>query len=90
MYDLLAHNSLRFYKTDETTINKPSYQFKIDNTDYICEANLFTQLHLQTKDSLSLQFNALKIYQELTLLHQTLVDPCDKTHTQGQQYLLHR
>ncbi|TCP22102.1 alpha-2-macroglobulin family protein [Tenacibaculum skagerrakense] len=70
LYDLLAQNTLQFYTTDETNITKPAYQFKIDTTDYICEANLFTKLHLQTKDSLSLQFNALKIYQELTLLHQ--------------------
>ncbi len=69
LFDLLAHNALVFYKTNETNITKPSYQFKLDNTDFICDVNLFAKLKLETKDSLSLQFNALKIYQELTQFH---------------------
>ncbi|WP_348740602.1 alpha-2-macroglobulin family protein [Tenacibaculum sp. 190524A05c] len=69
LYDLLAQNALVFYKTNETNITKPSYQFKLDNADFICDVNLFAKLKLETKDSLSLQFNALKIYQELTKFH---------------------
>lgn len=70
LYDLLAQNALTFYSTNETQITKPAYQFKIDNPDFICEANAFVKLKIQTKDTLSLQFNALKIYQELIKFHQ--------------------
>lgn len=69
LYDLLANNALEFYQTDETTINQPSYQFKIDHSDYICDNKLFAQLKLTSKDTLSLQFNALKIYQKLIQFH---------------------
>ncbi len=69
LFDFLAHNALKFYKTTETNITKPSYQFKIDNPNLISTAKVFSRLNLSTKDDLSLQFNALKIYQELTSFH---------------------
>ncbi|SOU88947.1 Alpha-2-macroglobulin [Tenacibaculum finnmarkense genomovar ulcerans] len=69
LFDFLAHNALDFYKTSETTITKPNYQFKIDNSELIGTAKKFTQLNLVTKDATSLQFNALKIYQELINFH---------------------
>ncbi|ALU75401.1 alpha-2-macroglobulin [Tenacibaculum dicentrarchi] len=69
LFDFLAHNALDFYKTSETNITKPSYQFKIDNSELIGTAKKFTQLNLVTKDATSLQFNALKIYQELINFH---------------------
>ncbi|TCI85355.1 alpha-2-macroglobulin [Tenacibaculum sp. M341] len=69
LYDFLAHNALTFYKTDETSITKPNYQFKIDNSDLLCDAVFFSKLNIQTKDTLSLQFNALKIHQELIDFH---------------------
>ncbi|CAM1346398.1 Alpha-2-macroglobulin [Tenacibaculum crassostreae] len=70
LFDFLAHNALEFYKTSETTITKPSYQFKIDDATYLSEAKKFAKLNLSTKDDLSLQFNALKIYQKLIDFHQ--------------------
>ena len=70
LYDFLAHNALEFYKTNETHITKPSYQFKLNNTDLLCDATFFSKLNLQTKDTFSLQFNALKIYQELIAFHE--------------------
>ncbi len=69
LFDFLAHNALDFYKTSETTITKPKYQFKIDNSELIGTAKKFTKLNLVTKDATSLQFNALKIYQELINFH---------------------
>ncbi|WP_417799981.1 alpha-2-macroglobulin family protein [Tenacibaculum sp.] len=69
LFDLLAHNALAFYKTTETNIVKPTYQFKIDDAAYLSEANKFSALNLSTKDDLSLQFNALKIYQKLINFH---------------------
>ncbi|CAA0170549.1 conserved exported hypothetical protein [Tenacibaculum maritimum] len=69
LFDFLAHNALDFYKTNEINITKPSYQFKIKNTELINEAKLFASTTLKTKDTLSLSFNALKIYQELILFH---------------------
>lgn len=69
LFDFLAHNALNFYKTSETNITKPAYQFKIDTKNLISDASAFSKINLKTKDSLSLQFNALKIYQELLNFH---------------------
>ncbi|WP_233897384.1 alpha-2-macroglobulin family protein [Tenacibaculum piscium] len=69
LFDFLAHNALDFYKTSETNITKPNYQFKIDNSELIGTAKKFTKINLVTKDATSLQFNALKIYQELITFH---------------------
>ncbi|WP_179345411.1 alpha-2-macroglobulin family protein [Winogradskyella ursingii] len=69
LYDLLSHNALEFYKTDENSITKPSYKFTIDDTEYITNSEKFIQLNLISKDSLSLQLNALKIYQNLLQFH---------------------
>ncbi|MCD8440288.1 alpha-2-macroglobulin family protein [Tenacibaculum finnmarkense] len=69
LFDFLAHNALDFYKTSETNITKPNYQFKIDNSELIGTAKKFTKIKLVTKDATSLQFNALKIHQELINFH---------------------
>ncbi|MCD8448149.1 alpha-2-macroglobulin [Tenacibaculum dicentrarchi] len=69
LFDFLAHNALDFYKTSETNITKPNYQFKIDNSELIGTAKKFNKIKLVTKNATSLQFNALKIYQELINFH---------------------
>ncbi|TYP97994.1 alpha-2-macroglobulin family protein [Tenacibaculum adriaticum] len=70
LYDFLAHNSLEFYKTNETNITKPAYQFKIENPELLSDAKTFSKLNITTKDTLSLQYNAIKIYQDLIAFHQ--------------------
>ena len=74
LYDFLAHNTLSFYKTTESNITKPAYQFKIDNPKLLSDSKTFSQLNITTKDSLSLQYNALKIYQNLISFHQKRKD----------------
>ena len=41
LFDFLAHNALSFYKTSETNITKPAYQFKIDNPELIKDVSIF-------------------------------------------------
>ncbi|MEZ4792662.1 MAG: alpha-2-macroglobulin family protein [Gelidibacter sp.] len=69
LYDLLAHNALDFYQTDENSITQPAYKFEIDNPDYLNEAKDFITLTVTSKDSTSLQLHALKLYQELIAFH---------------------
>jgi len=69
LYDLLSHNALSFYKTDENSITQPAYKFSIDNEDFIADSEIFINANLISKDSLSLQLNALKIYQNLIQFH---------------------
>ncbi|WP_233195882.1 alpha-2-macroglobulin [Aquimarina sp. MAR_2010_214] len=69
LYDFLVHNALDFYKTSETNITKPSYAFTIDDKKHLQEHTVFSSLKIETKDSLSLQFNALKLFQNLIKFH---------------------
>ncbi len=69
LFDFLNHNALEFYKTNETHITKPAYKFEIDNPDFITDAKTFSKLNITSKDTTSLQLNALKTYQELIKFH---------------------
>ncbi|MFA5298000.1 MAG: MG2 domain-containing protein, partial [Lutibacter sp.] len=69
LYDFLSHNALDFYKSSETSITNPVDQFEIFDEKYLANFNEFSAIKLETKDSLSLQFNALKIYQKLAAFH---------------------
>lgn len=69
LYDFLSHNALIFYKTNETNITKPAYKFEIDDPNFLSDSNVFSKFEITTKDSTSLQFNALNIYKALTSFH---------------------
>ncbi len=69
LYDFLSHNALSFYKTSETDITKPSYAFRIDNPEYLSDHKKFSAIKISTNDTTSLQFHALKIYQNLIKFH---------------------
>ncbi|WP_439127571.1 MG2 domain-containing protein, partial [Polaribacter sp.] len=70
LFDFLANNALVFYKTSETSITKPSYKFEIDDANFLKSYKEFSKLKIASKDSTSLQLNALKIYQKLIEFHQ--------------------
>jgi alpha-2-macroglobulin-like protein/alpha-2-macroglobulin family protein/MG2 domain-containing protein len=69
LYDLLTHRALEYFKSDESDINKPAYAFEIDNAEAFAAANVFAQYHFVTKDSASLHFKALLLFQQLLLFH---------------------
>jgi len=69
LFDLLSHNALQFYKTNENNITKPAYKFEIENPKLLNSAANFVTMRLKSKDSASLQLNALKVYQELIRFH---------------------
>ena len=69
LFDFLNHNALDFYKTSETEITQANYKFEIDTEHYLSSYKNFSLLETKSKDSLSLQLNALKIYQNLLAFH---------------------
>uniref|UniRef100_UPI0040484E5F alpha-2-macroglobulin family protein n=1 Tax=Mariniflexile sp. TaxID=1979402 RepID=UPI0040484E5F len=75
LFDFLSQNALDFYKTSETNITKPAYKFEIDNPDFLGDAVTFSKLKIASKDSTSLQLNALKIYQDLIQFHINDAEP---------------
>ncbi|MDW5287790.1 MG2 domain-containing protein [Formosa sp. PL04] len=69
LYDLLNHDALKFYKSTERDITRPAYKFVLEDPKLLSPATEFSNLKLQTKDSTSLEFQALKIYQNLIAFH---------------------
>ena len=69
LYDLLTHRALEYFQNDERDINKPAYAFEINNDEAFAPANIFSQYHFVTKDSSSLHFKALQLFQQLILFH---------------------
>ncbi|MFD0964740.1 alpha-2-macroglobulin family protein [Pseudofulvibacter geojedonensis] len=69
LYDLLAHRALQFFKTDESRITKPKERFYIDNVDYFSPSNVFSELVIETNDSIFSKYPVLKTYQKLEQFH---------------------
>lgn len=69
LFDFLSHNALEFYKTNETHITKPAYKFEIDDPKYVANAEQFSVINITSKDTTSLQLNALEIYKSLIRFH---------------------
>ncbi len=65
LYDFLAHRALDFYTGDEPQLTKPAYTFTLNSADYLGDAETFAKLTLASKDSLSMKFHALRLFQEL-------------------------
>ncbi len=75
LYDLLAHNALEFYKTSENSVTKPADNFKIDDPNYLSSSEQFAAITINSKDSTSLQLQALKLYQDLIQFHLKETEP---------------
>ncbi|MDJ0645715.1 MAG: carboxypeptidase-like regulatory domain-containing protein [Flavobacteriaceae bacterium] len=69
LYDFLAHRAIDFYKTDERNLQRPSYKFEIKNENLLADNESFIKEELASKDSLSQQLHALKLFKNLTLFH---------------------
>jgi len=69
LFDLLAHRALNYFENDERDIAKPAYAFEIDQASAFDPATDFIHRKFATKDSLSLAYQALLIYQKLIAFH---------------------
>ncbi|MCE7066232.1 alpha-2-macroglobulin [Dyadobacter sp. CY326] len=69
LYDLLTQKALNYFASDERDIKKPSYAFVIDKASAFDPAADFIHRKFETKDSTSLEFFALQLYQKLIAFH---------------------
>ncbi|HEY6436275.1 MAG TPA: hypothetical protein VIY47_06770, partial [Ignavibacteriaceae bacterium] len=69
LYDLLAHQALAFFINDEASVTQPVYKFELKSEDDFSPATDFVEINYSTKDSLSLKFYAIKLYQQLIAFH---------------------
>lgn len=69
LFDLLAHRALHYYESGEKELSQPAYAFKLQDAEAFAGARAFSQHVFPTKDSSSLQYKALLLYQQLTSFH---------------------
>lgn len=69
LYDFLVYPTIQFYASYEPGIIRPADAFVIDNRDYFLSAEQFAAMKIDTKDTMSLKFYALKNLQELVRFH---------------------
>jgi uncharacterized protein YfaS (alpha-2-macroglobulin family) len=69
LYDLLAHRALDYFKNDERDITRPAYAFEIKDEKSFATAKEFASHKFINKDSSSLHYYALLIYQKLLSFH---------------------
>ena len=69
LYDLLAHQALQFFANDEASVTQPVYKFELKSEDDFSPAEDFIEIDYSTKDSLSLKFYAIQLYQKLIAFH---------------------
>ncbi len=69
LFDLLAHQALNYFVSNERDIQRPAYAFELNTASAFDPAADFIHRKFETKDSLSLQHKALLIYQQLIAFH---------------------
>lgn len=69
VYDLLVFDALDYFRSDERDVISPAYKFAIDDAKYFAPAAEFANLNILSRDSTSLQMQALKLYQEIINKH---------------------
>ena len=75
LFDFLAHRAIDFYSASETRLIKPATTFLMDKAAYFASAREFTALNITSPDALSFEFQAIKLYQEVTAIHLQDKDP---------------
>ncbi|HXL56255.1 MAG TPA: hypothetical protein VN958_08370, partial [Chitinophagaceae bacterium] len=69
LFDLLAHRALEYFKNDERDIIQPAYAFVINDQNAFADAREFVSHKFVNKDSSSLHYYALLIFQKLLVFH---------------------
>ncbi|MET7256167.1 alpha-2-macroglobulin family protein [Dyadobacter fermentans] len=75
LFDLLAFRALEYFSSDERNIKKPAYAFEINTASAFDPAADFIHRKFETKDSASLEYHALLLYQKLIAFHLEDKDP---------------
>ena len=69
LYDLLAHRAIAFFQNTESDLLKPIFRFEQNQTAYLAAPEPFTKFTIQSPDSLSGPYQALRLYQQLITFH---------------------
>jgi hypothetical protein len=69
LYDILAANTLEYFKNVLTDPTQPMSSFSLSSEDYLKDAGTFCRIRMDTKDTNSALLRSARIYQELLAFH---------------------
>ncbi|TLX76620.1 hypothetical protein E9993_06945 [Labilibacter sediminis] len=69
LLDLLAHRALSVYANGEAAITSPIEEFSIADSNLFSLGKKFAVYQIHSNDSLSLKYNSVLLYQQLTRYH---------------------
>ena len=69
LYDFLTHRALGYFTTGESDLTKPAYQFTINDDKAFAAANEFAAYNFNTKDTASLYYKAILLFQDVIKFH---------------------
>ncbi len=75
LYDFLAHRAIDFFMNQEAELTVPINEFVINNENYFLPADSFVNLNVQSDDSMSFKYYAIKLFQDILKFHQNDTSP---------------
>jgi uncharacterized protein YfaS (alpha-2-macroglobulin family) len=75
LFDFIAHRAIDFYSSSEAGLTKPANSFLIDEANYFASSEEFTAFIISSPDTLSFEYQTIKLIQEVVKAHLTDKDP---------------
>ena len=75
LYDFLAHRAIDFFMNEDYNLTQPADYFEINNEEYFQPSQQFAKLNIKTKDSLSLDYYAINLLQDVVEFHLNDANP---------------
>ena len=75
IYDLLVFRALKFFQDGEKDVTKAAYHFELGGMSWFETAEKFIKIKVDEKDTNSLHFKALQLYQEIIAFHLEDIQP---------------
>ncbi|MCF8295945.1 MAG: alpha-2-macroglobulin [Saprospiraceae bacterium] len=69
LYDLLAHRAIDFFTNTVPGITRPADKFDINSEDYFLPWQDFVKIKIDSKDTMSLEYYAIRILKDLMKFH---------------------
>jgi hypothetical protein len=64
VFDLLAFEAIDFFKNERYALNKPVYEFQIEDKEAFADAKIFVNYDFQSKDTASFKWKTLLLFQK--------------------------
>jgi uncharacterized protein YfaS (alpha-2-macroglobulin family) len=74
LFDFLVFRAIEFFSDERAAVTIPSNVFRMNDERYFSPIDEFVGIEILTEDTLSFEYQALKLYQKVLQFHQTKTD----------------